>query len=113
MTGHLQIQLIQDKVDKISKWIVWKRNIGKKYFSGITKFSYNLDELSSEGIEKLTTDSSHLQETEWPELSPILPSDLLRPFTIKEYIILGQYLKKYGYTYNKKKDIFVKHNLNK
>jgi len=113
MTGHLQIQLIQDKFSKMRKWIVWKRNIGKKYFSGITKFSYNLDELSPNDIEILATDSSHLQEMDRPYLSTISLTDLPRPFTIKEYIILGQYLKKYGYTYNKKKDIFVKHNLNK
>lgn len=114
------IQLIQDAIDEEDKWIVWKRNIGEKYFANIILFKDNVIKkwLDFQHVEswllnsfKLFTEEEskkHGLEKDWHSKSAIRKEDVFRKFTPYEYINLSLVLTKMGYKYNKKKDEFIK-----
>jgi hypothetical protein len=117
----MNIQLLYSIDDPDSKWIVWKRNIGKKYFGKMCTFSDLLLEDMLHGkksnekvkgyIDTLSYDSHQNDgdnERFWHGNSKILASDTFRNFTFNEYIALSEILRKSKMRYNKKKDQFIK-----
>ena len=115
----MNIQLIQHKNDKDVKWLVWKRNIGRTYFSHMMPFNEEivwkyLSDISAGRkygenlISNLSIDDSKLKEKDRLRSSLILPTDIYRNFTMEEYTLLSIVLLSYGYRYNKKKDEFIK-----
>ena len=115
----MNIQLVQHKDNKDAKWLVWKRNIGRSYFSHVMPFNEEvvwkyLSNISAERkfgenlISNLSIDDSKLKERDRLRRSSILPTDTYRNFTMEEYTLLSIVLLSYGYRYNKKKDEFIK-----
>lgn len=95
------------------KWLVWGKNIGKKYFGnllGLPSFA-RLNKNSMVGfIKQLSYDCIELDgnvEEKWKPRSRKLPTDTLRNFTMKEYLLLSMMLKIANVKYNKKKDEFI------
>lgn len=104
------IKLVQDKNNKDTKWIVWGKNVGKKMFVNIFPFKVRLFDPTSANniITGLSQDSSNKEEEKWTGASNIVKSDLIRKFTIEEYMMLSQLLTYAKYKYNKKTDSFIK-----
>lgn len=115
----MNIQLIFDIQKPSTKWLIWKRNIGKKSFGRMVpanKFSLN-DILQEKGnnrcdsyIAALSYDSHKEDgdcEMNWRVRSRILSTDTYRNLTIEEYNTLSQILLKANARYNKKKDEFT------
>lgn len=110
------IQLIQSAYCEHTKWILWKKNLGKKYLSHLIDFSettldYHFNKSDGKmrsAILHLIQDESHLQEHTRIGRSEIRQSDLFRKFNLNEYRQLSKFLIHYGYKYNKKKDEFIK-----
>lgn len=119
----MNLQVVYNKEAPTNKWIVWKRNIGEKYFYCMESFSDNTlkaligtkpNDRVDRGefydtpivyVNTLKNDQSHAKEKGNP--STILPTDTYRNMTIFEYICLGFILKKGNVKYNKKKDEFI------
>ena len=116
----MNIQLVYNEERPEHKWIVWKRNVGKKYFGRIKDFSSDsiarmleicIDKVSQDYIEKLSYDCRVMDgdsEAKWKGASSILKSDRYRKFTVKEYNALSEILLRANMRYNKKKDEFIK-----
>jgi hypothetical protein len=115
----MNIQLIFDAQEPSSKWLIWKRNIGKKFFGRmitVNKFSLNTI-LQAKGnnscksyIAGLSYDSHKEDgdnEINWRGRSCKLSTDTYRNLTIEEYNTLSQILLKANARYNKKKDEFT------
>lgn len=96
------IILVEDKYNPSIKWVVWGKNVGKRMFTHILPFNQFLS------IKNLSIDESRKDEECWGFQSPIRNSDIIRKFTLNEYVFLGKILKKNGYVYNKKKNTFIK-----
>lgn len=114
MIGHLQIQLIEDKNCKDNKWVVWKRNIRGESF--VQYFLWNYvnnysQKYWEENVIKLSKDfskSSSLEFNNNCNCSHFRDTDVLRKFTLKEYIEFSQLLKMANFKYNKKTDEFTR-----
>lgn len=105
------IQLIQSKRAPRDKWIVWKRNIFDGYFCHLIGYHFSIGQCR----DKKWVTYFAIDETNNPSReplssysSPIRPDDLLRNFTLQEYLELSNALKFVGYVYNKKTDEFIK-----
>jgi len=96
------IILVEDMYNPSTKWVVWGKNVGKRVFSHIIPFTQSLS------IKNLSIDESGIDEECWKCQSSIRNSDIIRKFTLNEYVFLGKILKKRGYVYNKKKNTFIK-----
>ena len=124
----MNLQVVYNKEIPTNKWIVWKRNIGEKFFYCMESFSdktlkalietkpndrvdrYNGAELFNDTpityVNTLKNDQSKVKD-KVPLSSNILTTDAYRNMTIFEYICLGFILKKGNVKYNKKKDEFI------
>lgn len=122
----MNLQVVYNKEIPTNKWIVWKRNIGEKYFYCMESFSdktlealiktkpndrvdrHNGAELFCNTpiayVNTLKNDQSIVKDQ---APSTILTTDAYRNMTIFEYICLGFILKKGNVKYNKKKDEFI------
>lgn len=123
----MNLQVVYNKESPTNKWIVWKRNIGEKYFYCIESFSdrtlkaligtkpndkVNGPEFYNTPIayvNALKNDQTKVKakDIDIGKLSTILPTDTYRNMTIFEYICLGFIFKKGNVKYNKKKDEFI------
>ena len=115
----MNIKLIYNNEAPNSKWLVWEKNIGKKYFGslmGFTSFEifFPLGRVNKEpvinSIKQLSYDCIGLDgnaEEKWKLRSRKLSTDTLRNFTVKEYLLLSMMLKTANVKYNKKKDEFI------
>jgi len=108
--GNFNIKLIQDKLTKTAKWIVWKRNVKEEWYVSLVSFSeskitnlFHSTKGRIEWMNKLKRDGSKSEFVD----SRIFSTDCNRKFTIKEYQMLGNLIKACGYRYNKKKDEFI------
>jgi hypothetical protein len=119
----MNLQVVYNKEAPTNKWIVWKRNIGEKYFYCMECFSdrtlkaligtkpndkVNGPEFYNTPIAYVNTlknDQSKVKDK--GNASTIVPTDTYRNMTIFEYICLGFILKKGNVKYNKKKDEFI------
>lgn len=97
---ELKIKLVFDITFPSSKWLVWERNIAKNNFINIVDFR-DVMTLYQKQINRLGSTIG--------DKSAILPSDCFRKLEIQEYTKLGAALKSANVTYNKKKDIFIRH----
>ena len=117
----MNIQLLYNINAPHLKWIVWKRNIGKKHFGKMCSFSDQLledmqhgeksNERAKDYINALSYDNHQNDgnnEIYWYGNSRILKTDTFRNFTFNEYIALSEILRKSKMRYNKKKDQFIK-----
>lgn len=112
------IQVIEDKYHPEGiRWILLKDNVGKKCISHFINFGDG----SQASWEKRLKSKSSLKnmflvsrevygedEYNWRSVSTIRPKlDVFRNFNVQEYKALGEILKIYGLTYNKKKKILI------
>ena len=112
------IQVIEDKYHpEDMRWILLKDNVGKTCISHIITFG---DGAQASWKKRLKTKSSLKNmflvsremygedEYNWKSVSAIRPNlDVFRNFNVQEYKALGEILKIYGLTYNKKKKILI------
>ena len=126
----MNLQVVYNKESPTNKWIVWKKNIGEKYFYCMESFSDRTlkalietkpnDRVDGRDIAEyygtpiayvntLKNDQTKVKakDIDNGKLSTILPTDTYRNMTIFEYICLGFILKKGNVKYNKKKDEFI------
>ena len=119
----MNLQVVYNKEAPTNKWIVWKRNIGEKYFYCMESFSDRTlkalietkpnDRVDTKSfyntpiayVNTLKNDQSKDKKAHLA--STILLTDTYRNMTIFEYICLGFILKKGNVKYNKKKDEFI------
>ncbi len=113
----LNIKIVQDISWERAKWIVWEKNIGKKYFTNLVSFSEGTvlwalsNKTHAEGLIRRIKEEENTQiEEDWRNKSRIRKNDLVREFTIQEYMNLSRILKKADYKYNKRKISFIKLN---
>jgi hypothetical protein len=115
----MNIKLIYNNEAPNSKWLVWGKNIGKKYFGSLMGFTsltlpsgrnISKKEPVINAIKQLSYDCIGLDgnaEEKWKLRSRKLSTDTLRNFTVKEYLLLSNMLKIANVKYNKKKDEFI------
>ena len=92
------------------KWIARKSNIGMNYMTGLADFRDDITKISRDKawVNGLNRKVDKNEEEHWILKSRILKTDRFRNLNIKEYIMLSNILKIFGYKYNKKKDEFIK-----
>lgn len=112
------LRVIDDLLYKSNKWLVLKKNIGKRYIGGCIGFSETHQKALLRnardkffGFTNLFADMKKEygeDETKWVNVSAIRPKlDVLRNFTVQEYQTLGEILRRNNFVFNKKKEQLI------
>ena len=101
------IQIIQDKTNPETKWLIRKENIDacrKTIYNVIPFHDYPFSKLNKADIKKRLNNN----EINIPKLpTPILNTDFFRKLTPQEYFRLSKLFKNYKLMYNKKIDKLI------
>ena len=110
----MKIKVIYNKKYPKTRWIIWERNIGVKFFGGLVglwPLEMNTNLRNSTAIRVLSFDRRAAygdDDDNWEGKSRILSTDEYRNLTLKEYYLVSSMLKLANTRYNKKKDKFTK-----